>query len=547
MGSRNKRHRSKRIFPSKRVRRIKMRRLVDKWTPAVLILFSFIKILQFLRLLGFGSREGGWRKAARSYLRTEHSKFSLTVFRLTFWSDSPDKRKKDFESSSSHLIARLRLFLEGFPASYWRIEWLKFSAKPRPKRHIDMTEVSFDDEGNLCDIRPHCDMRYGRLPVSDAVQQSMIHRTVIQVYNELKDVHDKIRPWLLRERIYRSLLVNKDIPKGNFNDVLRYVERILSSMFICFEVLPRDHDEFDIKRFEDPQFIKKKHPGQGLLNILCRFNADFDQADLWIQINHVPVDGVPMQEVLSRLKEEWGTAGELKYPGLSKQRSITPVLCTTKKGKKGMYSSYRFVDFRPLIAARRKLNASFAERIGGSITLVSMFLWGLAHEAIFHNKKFVFTVDLEKTDAAERTPGVVFIRPEKFIDRKTPIAGFLNYQIELNARLVSTRARSSESYELMELYALTSPIVYWLTRKCMPHAMAEFVGTIGVTMIKDADIFLSPLSDINTDGFLALGSLRRPTVDGEEAGYVSARAPRDKVNRYLDAVEVLAEDFGRYV
>jgi hypothetical protein len=154
---------------------------------------------------------------------------------------------------------------------------------------------------------------------------------------------------------------------------------------------------------------------------------------------------------------------------------------------------------------------------------------------------------MSEEEGKERTPGVAFIRPGKFIEDKNPIAGFLNYQLEFNHLLYGTRSRHSESYELMELYALTSPLVYWLTRKCMPNALAEFVGTVGISMIRDADIFLSPLSDINTDGFLAFGNLSRATVDGAKTGYVSARASFDKVNRYLDIVEKVAKDFSLYV
>lgn len=527
-----------------------MRRLIDRWTPTVLVLFSFVKVLQFVRLLGFAAKEGGWRKAARSYLRTEHSKFSLTAFRLLFWSDAGDAagaEKRDLDSARRHILQRLRVFLQKVPASHWQIIWKKFSAERVRKEHVDLTEVDFDETGNIQRLQPWLDPRYDTIAELGEAEREHIKGWITEVYNQFKNVHDKIRPWFIRERIYRNLLLQKKISKTLFPQASQYIERILSSTFVSFEVLPRDHKEFDQRRFQDPQFIKKKHPGQGLLNIVCRLNAALDQVDLWMQINHIPVDGVPMQEVLAELKKEWGTAGELQYPPVTAPRRVEPVLCTTKKGKHAMYSAYRFIDFRAFLALRKELNALHAPQIGSQITLLSMLLWGLGHAEILQNKKFLCTLEISGDHSRERAPGVVFIRPSKFIDAHNRRAGFLNFQIEFNQILEGTRSRRSESYELMEIYALTSPFVYWLTRKCMPNALAEFVGTVGVTMIRDADIFLSPLSDINTDGFLAFGNFARPTVDGQTSGYVSARARRDTVNTYLDAVEKLALDFNAFI
>lgn len=530
-----------------RKRKLQLRRLIDSWTPTVLLLFSFVKFLQGLRLLGFYSQEGGWRKATRSFLRTEHSKFSLTAFRLTFWSDVEMPRERDAEKAKEQVIRRLGIFLKKVPASYWRIKWAKFSARRIHKEHIDITEAIFDAEGRILCIKPYLDIHAGEPHFLTPEKCARIDNAITAVYNTTKDYHDKMRPWILREELYRWLLLQNGIPKKEFHEARRYIERILSSTFIHFDVLSRDHSEFDMQRFRDPEFIKRKHPGQGIFNVLCRFNAHLDQADLWIQINHVPVDGVPMQEMLVDLKKEWGTAGDLKYPSLAKQRRMEPILCTTKQGLKGMYHAHRFIDFGLFLDLRKELNNEHASQIGGQVTAVSMLLWGLAHNAIFADKKFVFTVELSSDSGEERSAGLVFIRPSKFIDLENPRAGFLNFQIELNQQIEATRARRSESYEFLELSALTSPLVYWILRKCIPKALAEFVGTIGLTMIKDADIFLSPLSDINTDGFLAFGHMARPTVDGKTAGYVSARAPRDKVNAYLDAVENLALNFKQFV
>jgi len=98
----------------------------------------------------------------------------------------------------------------------------------------------------------------------------------------------------------------------------------------------------------------------------------------------------------------------------------------------------------------------------------------------------------------------------------------------------------------MESYALTTPFLYKLIQKLFPRSFSEFVGTIGITMIRDSDHFTTPLSDINPDGFLAFGNFSVPTEDGGRAGVVTARGTKTQVENYLAAVKDVAADFYKY-
>ena len=128
---------------------------------------------------------------------------------------------------------------------------------------------------------------------------------------------------------------------------------------------------------------------------------------------------------------------------------------------------------------------------------------GIDSHPSLKDRKFLFPVELAECPITkqERAPSAMFIRPSEFIDIKNPVKGFCDFQYEFNRRMNATRARKSESYELIELYALTFPLLYTFTRKMMPEALGEFVGTVGITMIKDADLFITPLSDVQSDGF----------------------------------------------
>jgi pimeloyl-ACP methyl ester carboxylesterase len=529
-----------------RFRKLHMRRLIDRWTPAVFVLFIFVKILQVLKRLGVVAEENGWRTATRAYLRKEDSKFTLAVFRLDIWSDLLAHDPAAEKDTRSHVVERLAQFLKKVPSSHWRIIWSRFSARRARQGSIDIISVEFDEDANLRMIDPHLDSHSWPLKRLTPEIKKLIHEAFVRIYNETRDIKDKKRPWLLRKRLMVWLRKKKKFSIRAFLEARQYIERLLSGTFISFELVHGDVAEVKQRRFADPQFIKRKHPGFGLLNILCRVPASCDEVDLWFQFHHIPVDGAPMQEVLQSLKESWGLKGQLIFPALHKAHQPRSTICSTETGKQATYHISEFIDFRDFLALRTELNKQFAAQLLEGITAVSMLLWGLAHHEVFADRKFLFTVDLTDVDG-ERRPGVVFMRPGMFFDQKDPFAGFLKYQREFNRRLHATRARISESYELLELYALTSPVIYDLTRRLMPRGLNEFIGTVGVTMIKGADLFITPHSEIHTDGFLAFGNFTVPTEDGESAGAVSIRGPQDKIEHYLDAIRCVVKNFNDYL
>lgn len=56
----------------------------------------------------------------------------------------------------------------------------------------------------------------------------------------------------------------------------------------------------------------------------------------------------------------------------------------------------------------------------------------------------------------------------------------------------------------------------------MPEAMSEFVGSMGISILRDSEIFISPLSDLQINGFMTISNLTQPTEDGKTAGAVCA-------------------------
>ncbi len=531
--------------------KLKMRKLVDKWSPAVTFLFVVVKFLQFLKLLGIKTRQGGWRNAASAYLRAEHSKFSLAVFNLAYGADVPSPAAQpSFQQAREHLIKRLGAFLRDTRACHWRLQWSRNWAVRKKLNYIDIIHGEFyPDSNNLKKITIYLDPKRNTFKHLTEEHRELICKIMVKTYNEVLDVNEKRRPYLLKKQLRKWLEREKSIPWKAFLEGLFFIRRILSGTYIHFEELPGDAEESVRRKFSTPDFYHRKHPGWGLINILCRFDAKFTEADLWFQFQHVPVDGLPMQEILDKLKSNWGISRKLCYPALDEHSKEITRLGSANTFLSASYHGQLFFDSANLLETRKKLNRKYLAEFGDPVTTVSMLMWALCRHKCFRNCKFAFPIDLAEClrTGRERTLGMMFIRPSVYFSPHAPLKGFIAFQREFSRRLRETRERRSESFELLELYALTSPWLYLFTSKLFPEALGEFVGTVGLTMLKDSELFLTPLSDISTGGFMAFGNLRVPTVDGKYAGMVSVRGTHAQVEQYLKAIQAVTSDFQSYL
>ncbi len=508
----------------------------------------FDNILRRLTRLWKRPKEDGWRTAAQSYLRTEHSKFILAAFRLDLWSDIPRRKEISYVIAKRHLIERLALFLIDYPVTHRKLRWGKFSTRGERKEFIDIVCAEFNENGMLDKIEPYLDRSRNTFKSIDEGYRRRLNETIINTYNRLNNVKDEYRPGHLRKALAKWVREDPSISKKATEEAAYYLERVLNSAFIHFEILPAGDAHGDAVRFRYPDLIKRKHPGLGVLNICCRLTADLKEADLWFQISHISIDGVPMQEILNSLKTRWKTCGDLILPPVShKKKDIVPELCSTKSGPSGKYHADQLIDFRPLLKIREDLNKRYAAKLSSPVTVISMLGWGLAHHHIFSQRRFLFPIDLPGVKNKDRTLGFVSIRPSLYIDNPILKDSFLEYQLKFNRKLYRTQARISGIYKLFEIFALLPSPVYWFMQKFMKILFSEVVGSVVITTIKDADFFIAPSSDVIIDGFIAFGNFSIPTKDGKAAGTVSVKAVKDKVSQYLGAVEEVAGDFGKYL
>jgi hypothetical protein len=262
-----------------------------------------------------------------------------------------------------------------------------------------------------------------------------------------------------------------------------------------------------------------------------------------VQYHHVPVDGMPMQELLRKLKDDWGCSGRILYPAHGSREARPEMFYYGNR----LFRARIYVNFEPMLAIRKYMNEHYHNQMGGQATIAGMLIWGLAQHPAFSKSKVVFPVELSTDTANERELSLVFIRPGQYIDAANPLQGFINFQKEFNWRTWRTRMGRSESYELLELYSMIHPLFYYIARYIFPKTTGEILGTVGVTIIRNAEMFISPLSDLQENGFMSIGNLAMPTVNGGTSGVVSICGDRKQIKRYIEAINLLAENYHKFL
>ena len=523
----------------KYTRKLKMSRLLDRWHLGAVVLLCVLKVLQLIKKIGFHVEESGWRKFAGVYLRKEYSKFVLSAFRLTCF----DKENKpaDLDEAKEILIKKLALFLRKNTVCHWSFENGIFRARRKKLYFTDIVEAVFDENGKLIEIIPYFDdTRITFTKLTEKVINKTLNKTVkIFNKNEARGISDTKRAKVISRKLRRWAWKTTGLSYSGRRELFHLIDRILCSTFIQFEVLPDEKERLDKIRFTVPEMRSRRHPGFGLLNIVCRMLPDFGEIDLWIQYHHVPVDGMPMEETLEELKKDWGTAGKVVYP------SLDTISADIRYFADKIFRGTIFINFEKLLKFRKVLNQKYFKEMGGIATVSSMIIWGLAHRNYFKETKYVVTTDTEsKNDIIEdRNIGLIFIRPGDFINPEDRLKGFIKYQREFNHRIYATKHGKSETNELLEIYAMLHPIVLLSLKYIIPKGMKELMGTAGLTVLKQVEVFVSPLTDMQTNGFIAIGNMVVETEGGGTAGLVSFSAKKEQVKEYIKGFKCLAEDF----
>jgi hypothetical protein len=260
-----------------------------------------------------------------------------------------------------------------------------------------------------------------------------------------------------------------------------------------------------------------------LLNVVCRVDGA-GRADVWVRVNHVGGDGVPVQEVMTRLAASFGFSEDLRYPSPPAFAPYSiPLPCA---GRPELAEVTCFIDFAPLQAWRRQENARLSE----PMTVCAAILWRLAHHAAFAGLHMGTTADVRAIDGMGRGVGLIVFRPRDYFDRRD---GLAQYVSDFNRELELTRQRASAGWKSTdEIALLPTRFAKALLYDGIKRGTEGF-GSLVVTMVKDARIFGAPIGDVGwADGIISIGSIDLPAAEGGNVGCVSVKGPADRIAEY---------------
>jgi hypothetical protein len=247
-----------------------------------------------------------------------------------------------------------------------------------------------------------------------------------------------------------------------------------------------------------------------------------------VRANHVGIDGVPVQEILTRLEAAWGVVAPVEYPacGAFANACAGPRACSASRDE--LAEVQAFVDFAPLLAWRLRQNAILRDQGREPLPVSAAVTWCLARHPAFRGIRIASTVDVPPVDGLGRGVGVVVIRPADFLDHSDD--GLARYAAAFAREVDLVRRRCSAGSRTLDAAALLAPeVAGTLLRHALTSSDRAF-GSMGLSIIKDAKVFGAPLADVGQpDGFIAIGSLSLPTTDGRKAGCVCIKGPRSRI------------------
>ncbi len=506
------------------------------WSFSTMSFIIAIKILLLCKRLGLLVKENGWSRASAIYFRNKHVKFCLSCLRLDYLSHSPDENISYEKSARNVLIKRLADYLRQQPGCRWQSTWRRFMPYQKQTRYSDIIEAEFDRKGQLLKLTPHFDCVDNDFPsISESFREEILQE-VMESYNRYQKLSDYKRIRLtfksLKKKLSRSIL--QSVRLGF--EIELFVTRIFNGTYIHFEVMAQKPEINSKMRFKTPKFNRRLHIGDGLLNIQCRFTPGFKEADLWLQYQHASIYGTQMQEMLDQLSQEWGKCGEVLLPAAGSS-AARPEFSYFGKN---IFRVRTFVNFTELFQLREKINKKYYIEMGGNASIISLIAWGLSCSEAFKSTKFVCPIDILNLNDLnqERLISLLFLQPGLF-NSGNRLEDFLRYQRKFNQRLFATRMGTSESHKFLEIMAITHPAVYSYIIKMMPRALDDIVGTLCLSVIRNAEVFVAPVSDRQKHGFAAISSCDMKTEDGSSGGCFSFCGEKQQARDFVRAINAV--------
>jgi hypothetical protein len=436
-----------------------------------------------------------WRKLLGVGLRGEPSKFGLSAFGLRVAADE--------------LAPRLHAFLRADPEAAYALTHTPRLCTRYTCDTVDLVVQQFDGAGALTGLAVYLDP--ARPSGLDEPTRTAVHTAVVNAYRVTARLAEAQRP--------RALAVAAS--RGLNSAAVAYLDRLLKAT--CLMVEPVDQE----RRFEPPAFADRRGLGHNVYTFAARTDGSTDTVDLWGLAHHVGTDGIPFQELFTRLERSWGTE-PITFPSpgtvYGPRRVFNP-------GEREVYESHSFHDFAPLLRLRKRVSADLAPTLGQDVPLGALLVWVLSRQPGFAGTKFASTVDVAATPTRERAVDLVACRPADFQgDLGAYARSFLEGVAASRERRSPVQAAGADLSHL-------PPRLYRALLEASLAQLAQTFGEVGLSVVRDAKVFTAPLSDVAYPGsFLAVGGVGLAAVRGGTVGAVSVKGTREQAERYPDVV-----------
>jgi hypothetical protein len=457
----------------------------------------------------------GWRRTVGILLRSTPTRFAVSAFGVRV----PGAGAAGGGPADIQLLAAaaVRQYLSRTPDAHFELEWRPAVTIRRRIRAVDVALLEFAEDGELSNLTPFLDSSRRTDPPADVRQRA--GAAIVAAYNGTRTLPEVTRPGALRQAVDARLASDRA--------AAAFAGRLLSATCLSFEAADSLQPA---ARFRPPDFRRHRSLGFGFLTIVMRPTAAPGSVDVWASAHHVGVDGVPLQELLSGLEREWGSAGDIAFPPADVEDAFMPPRVCSIEGERVVDEALTFVDFSPVMALRRAVNARFANRLIGPATFGAVLAWAVEGEPEFAGVRIASTVDVAASGGYERDVDVVPLRPGDYAKSGNRWDDLIDFVNEFNRLLALSRARRSPLREGMSTAGLLPAAVHSHVVRSNPPALDETFGSMCITIIRDAKVFVAPMTDLGLGhGFFAIGRTDLPAADGTRVGAVSIKGDAGRI------------------
>ena len=473
--------------------------------------------------MGLRRAPEGWRRTVGVLLRSESTRFAMSAFGLRVPEATAVGGHGD--SLDTRTAQALLAFLAREPDAHFCLEWRKPVTLRRRIPFVDLVVLRFATDGSLGAIEPYLNPSGGSIPAPPI--QASVQRAIVDAYNRTARLPEIDRPRELAEQVRAAI----GSPGANTGaNAQAYAQRLIGACCLSFE--RRDLTD-PAQRFCPPNFVARRTLGSGYLSCVARPNTDRGSVDLWVSAHHVGLDGVPLQDLLDRLERSWGVTENVTYPPAAPAQAFAGPHPCHAPGERPVDQLITFVDLSPILELRQTLNARHGAEVGGNVTLGTLIAWLLSQEPEFAGVRIANTVDVAASSGYERDVDVVSIRPADFATHDAPWGGFIPFAREFNRQIAAARTRTSPVRAGMQTAGLIPAWAHAAVVRANPASLDDAFGTLCVTIVRDARVFVAPMTDLGlSHGFFAIGSANLRSDAGTPVTSVCVKGDAGRISHY---------------